>query len=142
MSTSLDDWTGRPSIAVFRAANALDELLASTKQIGDPRDILTAEMWRLAGFLEIGDRVAFETSLRNYGELTETYQISNFVWGLRSADAMRAILHGQFADAERLANRAFETGREVHGELATGIYGVQMFTIRREQGRLAEVAPL
>jgi tetratricopeptide (TPR) repeat protein len=26
--------------------------------------------------------------------------------------------------------------------LATGVYGVQMFTIRREQGRLAEVAPL
>jgi tetratricopeptide (TPR) repeat protein len=120
----------------------LDELLASTKQLGDPRDILTAEMWRLGGFLEIGDRAAFETSLRNYGELTETYQISNFVWGLRSADAMRAILHGEFVDAERLAKHAFETGREVHGELATGIYGVQMFTIRREQGRLAEVAPL
>jgi tetratricopeptide (TPR) repeat protein len=55
---------------------------------------------------------------------------------------MRAILHGEFANAERLANRAFETGRDVHGELATGIYGIQMFTIRREQGRLAEVAPL
>ena len=26
--------------------------------------------------------------------------------------------------------------------MATGVYGVQMFTIRREQGRLAEVAPL
>ena len=49
---------------------------------------------------------------------------------------------GQFAEAERLADRAFEIGREVHGELAIGVYGVQMFTIRREQGRLAEVAPL
>ena len=31
---------------------------------------------------------------------------------------------------------------EVQGELATCVDGVQMFTIRREQGRLAEVAPL
>jgi len=30
----------------------------------------------------------------------------------------------------------------MHGEMTTGVYGVQMFTIRREQGRLSEVAPL
>ena len=49
---------------------------------------------------------------------------------------------GEFAEAERLADRALEIGANVHGDLATGVYGVQMFTIRREQGRLAEVAPL
>jgi tetratricopeptide (TPR) repeat protein len=62
--------------------------------------------------------------------------------GLASADAMRAILLGEFAEADRLADRALEIGRDVQGELATGVYGVQMFTTRREQGRLAEVAPL
>ena len=55
---------------------------------------------------------------------------------------MHAILLGEFGEAERLAERALEIGREVQGELTTGVYGVQMFTIRREQGRLAEVAPL
>src|ERR1700757_2530570 len=55
---------------------------------------------------------------------------------------MRTMLHGDFAEAERLAEAALELGRDAAGELATGVYGVQMFTIRREQGRLAEVAPL
>ena len=43
---------------------------------------------------------------------------------------------------ERLAEEAGEIGRDLFGEIAIGVYGVQMFTIRREQGRLAEVAPL
>src|SRR5215467_1938162 len=30
----------------------------------------------------------------------------------------------------------------MHGEMTTGVYGLQMFTIRREQGGLAEVAPV
>jgi len=51
-------------------------------------------------------------------------------------------LHCDFAEAERLAEEALELGRASHGEVATGVYGVQMFTIRREQGRLAEVAPV
>ena len=54
-----------------------------------------------------------------------------------------AILHGDFAAAERLAERALEVSQEeIQPEVATGVYGVQMFTTRREQGRLAEVAPL
>jgi tetratricopeptide (TPR) repeat protein len=58
-----------------------------------------------------------------------------------SIKALRAILVGEFAEAERLAARAFETAHEFSNEFAAGVYGVQMFTIRREQGRLAEVAP-
>jgi tetratricopeptide (TPR) repeat protein len=55
---------------------------------------------------------------------------------------MAALLHGDFAEAERLAEQALELGRDDYREVATGVYGVQMFTIRREQGRLAEVAPV
>ena len=55
---------------------------------------------------------------------------------------MRAILGGEFAEAERLAERAFEAGPVISNEIAAGVYGVQMFTIRREQGRLTEVAPI
>jgi tetratricopeptide (TPR) repeat protein len=59
-----------------------------------------------------------------------------------SGRAMRAILSGEFAEAERLAGQALEAAREFRNEYADGVYGVQMFTIRREQGRLAEVAPI
>ena len=95
-----------------------------------------------AAYLEMGDCAGFAASLTDFREYSSKHRISTFEWGLTSADTMRAILLGEFAEAERLADRALEIGELVHGELVTGVYGVQMFTIRREQGRLAEVAPL
>jgi hypothetical protein len=74
-------------------------------------------------------------------EVEEKAELTGSVWVVSSVGAMRAILHGDFAEAERLAGEALEFAQGVHSEVATGIYGLQMFTIRREQGRLAEVAP-
>ena len=95
----------------------------------------------IASYLEMGDYAGFAASLIRLREYSSKHRLSTYEYGLTSADTMRAILLGEFAEAERLADRALEIG-EVQGELATGVYGVQMFTIRREQGRLAEVAPL
>ena len=55
---------------------------------------------------------------------------------------MQAILEGDLATAEQHAEAALDLGRRTVGDQAEGIYGIQMFTIRREQGRLAEVAPV
>jgi tetratricopeptide (TPR) repeat protein len=55
---------------------------------------------------------------------------------------MRAIMSGDFVDAERHAERGWELGHRTHGSQFEGVYGIQMFAIRREQGRLAEVAPV
>jgi class 3 adenylate cyclase/tetratricopeptide (TPR) repeat protein len=131
-----------PSSRFPERRRALDESVAAAEAIGNPSYVLSAEMWRFAGFLEMGDYAAFAASLTRCGELIEKHRVSSFLWGVRSGDALHAILRGEFADAERLADQAFEIGRDAHGEFATGVYGVQMFTIRREQGRLAEVAPV
>jgi hypothetical protein len=96
----------------------------------------------VASYLEMGDYAGFTTSLIWFREYSSKHRISIYEYGLTSADTMRAILLGEFAEAEHLADRALEIGGDVQGDLATGVYGVQMFTIRREQGRLAEVAPL
>lgn len=55
---------------------------------------------------------------------------------------MVAILDGDFEGAEKYASEAVKIGRETHGEHVDGVFGVQMFTIRREQNRLHEVAPV
>ena len=52
--------------------------------------------------------------------------------------AMRALMLGRFEDSERLAQQAFAAGQTVQTETAAGIFGLQMFALRREQGRLKE----
>jgi tetratricopeptide (TPR) repeat protein len=121
---------------------ALDEMLAVAEEIGDPELIAEAEGRRLPALLEMADLDAFEATFAHKRDVEEKRELTRFGWCFRSAVVMQAILHGDFADAERLAAQALDFPGGVHKEVATGVYGVQMFTIRREQGRLAEVAPL
>ena len=53
----------------------------------------------------------------------------------------RAVNAGRFDDAEKLATEAHAIGQQLGVNNVEGVLGVQMFTIRREQGRLREIAP-
>ena len=53
-----------------------------------------------------------------------------------------ALCEGRLADAEAMAERSHEWSRLLTGRDASGVYGIQMFGVRREQGRLAELAPV
>ena len=51
-------------------------------------------------------------------------------------------MEGRFADAEQLADEASELASTLSGVDVSGVYGVQMFSLRREQGRLDEMRPI
>ena len=56
-------------------------------------------------------------------------------------EVMLAVIDGRFDDAERLAEQAHDFGAAARTDSDAGVYGVHMYVIRREQGRLDEVAP-
>ena len=53
-----------------------------------------------------------------------------------------ALCDGRLEEAEQRAERSHEWGRLLTGRDASGVYGIQMFSVRREQGRLVELAPM
>jgi class 3 adenylate cyclase/tetratricopeptide (TPR) repeat protein len=95
-----------------------------------------------AGYLEIGDIDGFQRNLRMQREMAQTTRASFDRWIAANAGAMHGIIHGAFADAERSSLEALNALSSHDVDFPLGIHGMQMFTIRREQGRLAEVAPL
>jgi DNA-binding CsgD family transcriptional regulator/tetratricopeptide (TPR) repeat protein len=52
-----------------------------------------------------------------------------------------ALCRGNLAESEAMAERSREWGLLLTGRDASGTHGIQMFGLRREQGRLAELAP-
>ncbi len=124
----------------------LDEMVVIAEEIVDhPELTMRALSFAMPACLEMGDLPAFDAHLRRYSAVLEKGRFGNSGvphYHLSSARAMRAILQGDFTAAESLADHALEVARDIHTDVVTGVYGVQMFTIRREQGRLAEVAPL
>src|SRR5271166_2102669 len=91
---------------------------------------------------ELGDRARLNQLLAALTELGEVRQRLNLQWVSRHGAALLAILDGKFTDAEDFAREGLKLGRLTLGEQVEGVYGIQMFSIRREQGRLAEVAPV
>ncbi len=91
---------------------------------------------------EMADRQLMDQSLRLLTEISEKDNHLQLYWVQIHARAMIAIMDGQFEQAEKYANEAVRIGRRTHGKHIEGVFGVQMFTIRREQNRLHEVAPI
>jgi tetratricopeptide (TPR) repeat protein len=91
---------------------------------------------------ELGERARVDRSHAALSELGEVRQRLAAQWASHHGAALLAILDGNFAAAEGFATEGLRLGRLILGEQVEGVYGIQMFSIRREQGRLAEVAPV
>ena len=66
---------------------------------------------------------------------------SSSTWPSTTGSAI-ALCDGRLDDAEARAERSHEWSRLLTGRDPSGVYGIQMFGVRREQGRLAELAPV
>ncbi|MCP3462644.1 AAA family ATPase [Bradyrhizobium sp. CCGUVB23] len=122
--------------------NRLSEALAIADRLNDAdlrTRILSVQIYYSA---EFGDYQGMIAALDTFQSAIEGRQMLHQEWVAQLGRAMQALLIGDFPTAERLAENAYAIGRRTHGESAEGVYGVQMFTIRREQGRLAEIAPV
>lgn len=120
----------------------LEELLRTTRQSGDidseGRVLALRAYWSAA----FGDGDALDSNLASFRALADRYAIHHLQFVARQGCALQAILRGDFDLAERMAEEALESRQQSAGVSGDGVYGMQMFTIRREQGRLGEVAPV
>lgn len=120
----------------------LGELLAIAERLNDADFRTRALATRIYYSAEFGDREGMIGALDTFCSLTEGRQMTHQQWVGQHGRAMLALLVGDFAAAEGFAEKAYQLGRRRYGESVEGVYGMQMFTIRREQGRLSEIAPI
>ena len=120
-----------------------NEMLESAK-IADPQRISSFGLfWRLYSLLQVADVANAKEDLQRLGREAEGIYREPFLHCLlKHGLACEASLEGRFADFERFAQEALAMGQALEVENAAGIFGTQMFTLRREQGRLREVEPL
>jgi DNA-binding NarL/FixJ family response regulator len=98
--------------------------------------------WHIGDLMEIGDTAGASEMARlllsHHDALQQPFGIAVGYAAL----AMIAAHEGRFDEAEQLASRARAQGARFDANHASGTFSVQMFTLRRQQGRLAEVAPV
>lgn len=98
--------------------------------------------WHTGDLMELGDTVAATATAQFHLAAGATRREPFNEAVALAALAMIATHQGRFAEAEPLAAQALRCGARFDRANAAGIFGVQMFTLRRHQGRLGEMAPL
>ena len=132
-----------------RGTSSLDEILAmlteaqaAGRELGDTEILAETMAWRVPTFVALGDLAA---ARRENAELLATAERTAQPFMHHVADhygSALALCDGRLAEAEQLAGRSHEWSRLLTGRDASAVHGIQMFSIRREQGRLAEIAPI
>lgn len=119
----------------LRVAAELRELARTTADIEAECEALAAEML-VYGEVNDFDRVRAHAarSLAVSGELRQPSQR----WFAAAVTAMLALHEGRLADAERLVAEANELGARAEAVLAAAAYAIQLYLLRREQGRAEE----
>jgi DNA-binding CsgD family transcriptional regulator len=132
-----------------RGTSSLEEILemlteakALGEELGNTEIQAEAMAWRVPAFMALCD---VESARREVALLLETAEQTAQPFTHHVAEhygSAIALCDGRLAKAEAMALRSHEWSRLLTGRDASGTYGVQMFSIRREQARLAELAPV
>lgn len=132
----------RGTSTVEEIVEMLTEAREIGEELGDVEIRAEALSWRVPAFVALCDH---EAARRELAELFEVAERVNEPFRLHVAEhyaSALALCDGDLAGAAASALRSHEWSRLLTGRDASGVYGIQMFGIRREQGRLAELAPL
>ncbi len=114
------------------------EIIRLAEEAGDKAMALNGHDARVIAALTLGDVAALDQEIQVYGRLAEELRQPFFLWQEAGFRAMRALFDGRLEEAERLAQQALAVGRG-QGPAAMQTFAAQLFALRREQGRLAEV---
>ncbi len=153
MARELNDRAGLATVLMraywSHGSSTLEEILEMLteardlgEELGDTEIRAEAMAWRVPTFVVLCDA---ESARREVAALLQTAEQAAQPFVLHVAEhygSALALAEGRLDEAEAMARRSDEWSRLLTGRDASGVHGIQMFSIRREQGRLAELAPV
>ncbi len=119
----------------------LTEARDLAEELGDAEIRAEAMAWRVPTFVALCDLDSARREVAVLREMAERTAQPFMHHVAEHYGSAIALCDGRLAEAEAMATRSHEWGGLLTGRDASGTYGIQMFSVRREQGRLAELAP-
>jgi DNA-binding CsgD family transcriptional regulator len=152
MARGLGDRRGLASLLAraysARGTRTLEEVLDMLTEARDLQDELgdvgtrdEARGWRVVAWIALGELEAARRDLAEFRAIAHRTKEPFFQFAAEQMASAIALCEGDLDEAEARAESCRELEGLFSGRETSGIYGIQMFSIRREQGRLGELAP-
>jgi predicted ATPase/DNA-binding CsgD family transcriptional regulator len=135
-------YSARGTSTLEDVLDMLTEAWALGDELGDLEIQSEARGWRVVIWIALGELEAARRDLIEYHEFANRAKQPFFSFAAEQFAAAIALCEGNLDEADASADRSRELASVLSGRDASGIHGIQMFSIRREQGRLAELAPV
>lgn len=116
-----------------------NELIQVAESAGDAERAYAGHDCRFNVFLEAGALPDAYRDHRAASRLAHELRQPAQLWDTVTRDANLALFEGRFAEAERSIHEALELGRLAQSANAQVAFDLQLYALRREQGRLEEV---
>jgi DNA-binding SARP family transcriptional activator len=116
-----------------------DELIALGSRIGDREHQFTGRDFRLNAFWKLADRAGVDVELDVLSNLAEELRQPSWRWWVRTTRTMVTLMEGHFDEAEELIRDTRTFGEQAERWNAHVSERLQLFVLRRAQGRLAEL---
>ncbi len=124
----------------LRYLRRVDEMLQLASDLGDTFSLIDAHGYRTHILLSGGDVEGFRREIAGYDAWADRLRQPVYLCLRPMHEASLATLEGRFEAAERAVLEAYEVGRRIRFPNIEGVFSSQMFTLRRLQGRLDEIA--
>ncbi len=132
----------RGSAPIEQIVDMLAEARVLGHELGNPEIEADSLSWAVPAYVAMGDIPPAKAATAELGEMAHITGQPFYSHVAAHYEAALALCEGRLEAADAMAARSHEAGRMLTGRDASGTYGIQMFSIRREQGRLAELAPV
>jgi hypothetical protein len=98
--------------------------------------------WRLTDLLVLGERAAANDVAATCAQWAVELRQRAHRWYATHCQATLALLDGRIAAVEGMISKALTFNPQVHDQSASQTWAIQMYALRREQGRLGEMEPV
>jgi DNA-binding SARP family transcriptional activator len=125
-----------PGLGDLATAN---ELVALGEQLGDKERVFTGRDFRLNAFWKLADRAGVELEVESLSRLADDLRQPAQQWSAAASRTMLALMEGRFEEAEQMISQTRAAGERSEHWNANVSERLQLFVLRRAQGRLAEI---
>jgi DNA-binding SARP family transcriptional activator len=116
-----------------------DQLISLGEQIDDKERVFSGRDFRLGTLWNLVDRTGIDVEIDSLARLADELRQPDQRWYLETARTMLALMEGRFEQAEQLITETLALGQQAESYHALVSQRLQLFVLRRAQGRLAEL---
>jgi DNA-binding SARP family transcriptional activator len=115
-----------------------DQLISLGEQVDDKERVFSGRDFRLGALWKLVDRTGINVELDSLARLADELRQPAQRWYVGTVRTMLALMEGRFEEAEQLISETLAVGQRAEGHAIVS-QRLQLFVLRRAQGRLAEL---